>query len=581
VTVFDDAPVKITPDDLLIENKGASGTGDEVTSSLNFVTGADGLGSVIFNALDIDARSTVTAPLIPGDTSSLIKAQDAEGRDLTLGGQQLYLYLNSSSTVLTASVGTSSGGLVGYTVTLNGAGGTYTFNPEAAISNGTEVTSTNLSSVGGGNPTFKLLMNVGGTLQDVAMTTATGNTVNTDKDDIGVNQGQTFSAGEILRSDLVNGLTLHTATGGAPDTFSYDGTHNEVIRWKQQIQITGNSGENADFKVTAINAGPVIGPDDSTFYDPSFSGDAPVNLTLSNVRIYNANNQLVTDYAANGITITAGNDSSTIDPAIYIYGLKDDWHYEIVTDDGTKFDAIQVEALAGTDTFSLGFFTYGTDSAGAPIELSYNIVGTDSDGDSVNGTVDVTLYPDAVASSGNSAGTSGTDILLGTNNADIISGAGGDDTIAGNAGNDILTGGADNDVLIGGSGVDTFRWISATEGADTLKDIAIGNRYSGQGTLDPNADLLNLTDVFAGNPTVLATLQSLVNSDSSDVGQYIKFELSGPNLDGTKTATLKVDTDGILTGASDVTLATFTVAGSTTDGSALLSQLLTNDQIVV
>ena len=528
IDIVDDVPVQISPDDLLLENKGVIGTTDQFNSNLNFVTGADGVGSVKFNSLDI-AAGTAVVPLAPSAGTSSVVATDAAGHELMVGGAKLYLYLSADGTTLTASVGQTVGGTVGYTVTLNGTAGTYNFNPEAVISNGTEVTATNLTGVGAGNPTFKLLINVGGTVQDVAMTTSTGNTVNSDQDDIGISGGQTFTAGEVLRFDLVNGLTLHTATGGNPDTFSYDGTHNEVVRWKQQIQITGNAADNADFKVTAINAGT-----DGVFYDPNFAtnGDTRVALTAANVRIYNASNQLVNSstYVANGIAVTPNTDGYSIN----ITGLKDDWRYEIVTDDTHKFDAIQVEALTGTDAFSLGFFTYGADFAGAPIELNYNIVGADGDGDLVNGTVDVTIYPDAVASSGtNLTGTTDEDILLGTNDIDIMNGAGGDDILAGNAGNDTLTGGSGNDTLTGGAGADVFKWSlgdqglsSASPAIDHITDFDVSVNGATASLNPSTGDTLDLRDLLdvAENATALAP--------------YLKFELVGGKL------ALAVDHDG-------------------------------------
>ena len=89
--------------------------------------------------------------------------------------------------------------------------------------------------------------------------------------------------------------------------------------------------------------------------------------------------------------------------------------------------------------------------------------------------------------------------------------------------------------------------------------------------------MLNLADVFAGN-TTLATAVS--GDQAGTVGSYIFFELSPtPNPDGTKTATLFVDTTGG-EHADAVALATLTVPGSTATATALLEQLLQNNQII-
>jgi|GEM_PF-1699189 len=550
ITFEDDGPSVIAPDDLVLENKGILGTGDQFISDLNFISGTDGLGSVKFNSADIDAAVGTTA-LVPGSGTSLVVATDANGNELKVGGETLYLYLSADGTTLTASVGTTAGGAVGYTVTLNGAGGTYIFNPEAVVSNGTEVTATNLTGVGAGNVGFKLLIDVGGTQQDVAMTTKAGDSVNSDSDDIGISGGQTFENDEVIRFDLVNGLTYIpkvNGQGGSPESFDYDGTHNEVVRWKQQIVITGNATQHADIKITAINAGA-----DSTFYDPTFDGDEKLNLGLVNINIYNASNQLVDPLnPTNGITVTDMGDS------IDITGLKAGWYYEVVTDDANKFDAIQVEALPTTDTFSLGFFTYGTDSAGAAIELNYNIIGTDGDGDTVDGTVDVTLYPDALSSTGdNLTGTSGADILLGTDGNDTLSGVAGADILAGNAGNDTLTGGQGSDMLSGGSGADTFKWL-AGDATGSPADI-VTDFNTGQG------DVLDLQTLLVGETGAAANLDT-----------FLDFTLDSGNT------IITVDTNGVVAGgdAQTIVLQGVDLVTGAANDTAIIQTLLTGNNLV-
>jgi Ca2+-binding RTX toxin-like protein len=172
---------------------------------------------------------------------------------------------------------------------------------------------------------------------------------------------------------------------------------------------------------------------------------------------------------------------SELGDSIQINGLTDKMSYEIVTDAAHQFSAVQIDAAATTDTFSLSFFTYGTDSAGTSIDLDYNVVGTDGDGDATNGTIDVSLYPDATSSSGTSfAGTSGNDTFLGTQGVNTISGADGNDLLAGNADNDTINGGSGNDTIIGGSGndnlsggagSDTYVYETLVDGKDSISDF--------------------------------------------------------------------------------------------------------------
>ena len=572
INVDDDTPTGITPDAIFIENKGTVGLADQYSSNLNFDAGADGVGSVKFNSTDIDAGAPVVS-LVPGAGTSSVIAKDDAGNDLMVGGQKLYLYLSADGTTLTASTGTTAGGTVGFTLTLNGGGGLYTFNPEAVISNGTEVTATNLTGIGGGNPSFKLLLDVGGTTQDVAMTTRSTDSVNSDQDDIGISQGQTFSSPELIRFDLVNGLAK------TPDGqwFTYDGTRNEVVRWNQQIQITGNVNQRADLKVTAINAANNAG--DTTFYDAGFGGDTIIDLDESNIRIYNAAKQLIDPalYGSLGIIVDDYNGSS-----VSIFGLRDDWYYEVVTDDAHKFDAIQVEALPGTDTFSLGFFTYGTDFAGDPIELSYNIIGMDGDGDAVYGTVDVSIFPDAYSTTGsNLTGSAGDDVLLGTTGGDIIQGADGNDFIAGNSGHDFLFGGSGHDVLHGGSGNDTLvggvgdDTMTGGSGSDTFKfnPADIGNGVDEitdfhVAALGEDGDVLDFTGVLSG---------------TDPLGAYFKFDNVVHNLDGTVTADLGVDTNGLTDGSTFTHVASVTMTGvdAGADGTDILNAMITNNEIKI
>ena len=78
---------------------------------------------------------------------------------------------------------------------------------------------------------------------------------------------------------------------------------------------------------------------------------------------------------------------------------RDGFWYQIETDATDPFSAVQIDS-DGAGKFKLGFFTYGVDDPGDPIDMSYDIIGTDGDGDQVAGTIDAKLYPDAVTKAG-------------------------------------------------------------------------------------------------------------------------------------------------------------------------------------
>jgi hypothetical protein len=498
----DDGPSYISPDTLHLENKGVVGPTDQITAALNFVPGSDGVGNVVFNV------PGVVVGVVPPAQGLL--AEDSAGNDLKVGGQQLYLYYGGlDGTDTTILVAKTLAGVVGFTIDIDPVTGTYIYNQEAPISNGTEISATDLTGVGGGNPEFKLLINIGGTTQDVAMTTSKGNSVNSDNDDIGISQGQTFETGESLRFDLVNGLKVD---GGTVEGYSYDGTRNLTNRWKQLIQITGSKTENADFIVSAI-----VADGDNQFFGDT---EPRIDLSVANINIYDDKGSLIdpANWAGKGITVTDEGLS------IKITGLLDDYSYEIVTAPADKFSAIQVDAIAGTDNFSLGFFSYGENNAGSSIDLSYLVDGTDGDGDKTSSTIDVSLYPDATSSSGTSfAGTAANETFLGTQGADgAINGAGGNDVLAGNAGADTINGGDGNDKIIGGSGndilsgganSDIFVFETLVDGKDSISDFSILAPAAGGDVLDVSQVLNHSGNTWADGSGVAAAI----------TGEYLTF----------------------------------------------------------
>jgi len=287
------------------------------------------------------------------------------------------------------------------------------------------------------------------------MSTSTGNTANTNASEIGISSGNSFTLGEGTRFDFVNGLNAEKV--GSDWQFSYDGTHNDTKAWRQEIsKVVGT----ANITVTAI-----IADADNLFYSDNLD-ESKVVLSADDIKIYNAADQLLTpaQLAALGITIDDISDSHSVT----INGLLQGYTYEVTSD--TAFTAIQVDAAAGTDEFKLGFFSYGENSFGAPIDLSYQITGWDGDGDQANGTIDVSLYADGYTWTGTDAGEThsgdaGNNVLLATGGNDILYGLGGDDILDGNKGDDMLYGGSANDQLNGGAGHDH---LYGDEGNDFL-----------------------------------------------------------------------------------------------------------------
>ncbi len=502
VHIVDDNPVVIAPDSLHILDGGG---GEE---HLNFVAGADGLGTVEFNV------------------DSLIDqvATDTDGRELTLNGETLFLHYGADNTVLVAK---TAGGAIGFTIDIDPTTNTYSIDAHSFISNGTAVTPTSLQGPGGGNFAWDALTNVGGTSQDVLITTASSTTVNTSNNSFGVSSGQSMVDGEGLRLDFVNGLTV---TGNGPSkTYTYDGTHNLSSVYTQEIfQVVGTS---ANLTVTAILAD---GDYDFYAHPAGETGETIINLDPSDITVYNSSGVEVAS-GTSGLLITDAGDS------VLIEGLDTDWSFQINSD--SQFSAIQIDAAAETDPFKLGTFTYGEESLGDPVELSYAVTGTDGDGDTTDGFLHANIYPevdetgddghnillgtdgdddlDGYAGDDILAGGQGDDDLDGGDGSDELYGGSGDDTLVGGAGEDMLHGGSGNDELTGGADADTFK---ASVGNDTIMDYNQGD-----------GDLVDISELFDGvAPTDTDTLG--VSND----GGYAKLSIF--NQDGAERGSITFNT---------------------------------------
>jgi hypothetical protein len=143
ISFEDDGPVVIAPDALHIIDGG------EGSENLNFIPGVDGIGGVEFNADSLIGQAVT----------------DTEGHTLSLNGQTLFLHYGDDGADKTVLVAETADGDIGFTIDLDPSTNTYSIDTNPIISNGTEVTPTNLSGVGGGNVVWKALIDVGGTIR--------------------------------------------------------------------------------------------------------------------------------------------------------------------------------------------------------------------------------------------------------------------------------------------------------------------------------------------------------------------------------------------------------------------------------
>mgnify|MGYP003385673035 CR=1 FL=1 len=480
VNVVDDIPTMINPTTSHLKDVATS---PDVVQLLNFAAGADGVGSVKF---DTGLQGTA--------------AVDAGGNELTFNGTGDPLYVNFSADgtqlqFVTKNLdGTLNTSDVKFFINLNQDGQTYSVHSEGIINNGTAVTATDLSSVGGGNVVSKVISNLDGTTQDVVMTTAAGKTVNTNNSSIGIGTQNAITVGEAIRFDFTNGTV---AGNGGNATYTYDGTHNLTNAFTQQINKTTAGTTLATITVSAI-----LADADNIFYGDT-TGESLVGITT--VKVYSGTLAQVqagtaVDQTAN-VTIT-----HNVDGTVKIAGLQEGWIYQVQTN--SDFSAVNVAVDAGN--IKLGVFSYGLQSDGQPIELDYGIIGTDGDGDFVTGSLGVNLYADGSTLEGNDSANT----LTGTDKAEFLLGRGGDDILSGGGGDDLLIGGYGNDIMDGGAGKDTFVFsLAANSGNDTINNFEAGT------------DKLSFIDILDTDGSGSFSLNDVIN-DVSDSGGDITVSLT-------------------------------------------------------
>jgi hypothetical protein len=482
VSIGDDAPRAFlaTPGQL-IDQEPYTRT---LTSSLNFSasSGADGADEVWFSGYANGGS-----------------AADAHGNSLSFNGESLSWFI-ASPNVLEAK---TAGGDVGIRVVVDAASDTYTLTTYGVITNGTQLSTVNLNGVGGGNPALKALMNIGGSSGDVIMSTKASDSINTNANEIGISEGNSFTAGELIRYDFVNGAQV--VGNGKNASIAYDGSHNFVTEFRQKISVAGGT---VNLTISAI-----LADADNIFYGDG-TGESVLALNVGNIRVFDVSGANVTSQ----VTLVDNGDSVTIQ------GMVEGWTFAVAS--ATPFSALQVEAAGDTSDFKLGFFSLVQTVPGLPIDLAFNLTGSDADGDTATGSLTASLYPASRSIEGDGSdnalsGTPGTDYIFGFDGNDTLAGGAGNDVLIGGAGNDVLTGGAGNDALFGGLGADVFRWSLGDQGtaASPATDVVKDFRFA-------EGDALDLRDILGSN--------------AENVEQYLQVSEVGANTE------LRVSTDGPL-----------------------------------
>jgi hypothetical protein len=368
------------------------------------VAGASSDSSLPLPRLDVDGNidDNVGSDL-PGTIAfvGIANGQQATGIidgaavNLTSGGKLIKLYLSDSDKVLEGWVDGAPGvGTKVFTITLHPDGSlatsndTYTVSIQKPIDNGAGVVFTNLTGTGpAGNVSFKIVDSGAGlellfTPGDRdSNTDATGGTVNSDVDDIGISDQWIDPSPDVLRIDYGNFSIVS-------NQFQID-SHTTVNGGRfQLVQVGGPPGNTVTVKVKAFDAN-----DDENMINDTAD-------TINHVRIYDSNGTtLLADR-----TLAEGDGSEggfTFDfqgtSGVSITNLTQGKF--VVVDTATGFNRIEIDNVTASaqanDQFSVGGLAVETTNFGDPIKLNYNVGLTDADGDRAVplGIIDITVVP--------------------------------------------------------------------------------------------------------------------------------------------------------------------------------------------
>ena len=418
LSISDDIPVNFTPvsltdetntaptQDDVLANDGAASATRLLNDSDNNGTGENFMGADGFGALEFTGGT---------DGDLLTNGVDP----ITTGGDNIYLAGYGTNT-LTAFI--ESGATAGYqadedtavafTVSLdtgtgNGDDATYTIDFDVALDNGAGVSFENFDDADAGNQNYVGIGADNTNLSVDLLLSSSGaggadETVNTDSNSIGV-QNNSVDNGQTVRIDFVSDL----ASGGAgPTGFDFTGHIGTQGFLGTIAQVQGSQPQTVAFKVFALDttftqAGAPDRSPGNGFSDAStvtiteatvigyLGGEStPVTVDISAVAVG------VVTPVAYGITVMKNADGS-----VTFSGVQEGDQYGVGT--GSNFNAIAVQSQpVGTngstqDSFDLGVFSLESIETGDPIDLSFDVLATDEDGDTSTGTIDVTLVPPA------------------------------------------------------------------------------------------------------------------------------------------------------------------------------------------
>jgi len=395
VNVVDDAPIAISPDNSIVENTGNAVVTEELDYFSNI--GADQDGTVTFTGINGGAAETNGDQLFASDGTTPV---------LTAGGDEIYLFgfgteqlVASTDPLFDINVHdpNSPDASVAFQMTLNPDGTTqandqYEIEFFQQLDDGSSIDFTGLGFTEAGNPRFQTTNgpdNDLGQSQDLLFSGFDPNgdpeSVNTDSSDVSIgNQGAGIDDSEGARIDFV----LNADVIGS-DIYNHDG-HYTVNGFSFDIGQIANGGvTEAVIRIYDDLSGDVSGtPDD---HSDALANSGTLD-TISEVRV-------------NGVTLDLGGTPdgdghfiSFVSGELVVNGLVLGDTVQVFSTDG--YNRIEIENLDDNsggnnqDGFAIRNFGLDVVSEGSEIDMVFDVAIQDGDGDTADGQIDLTIYPE-------------------------------------------------------------------------------------------------------------------------------------------------------------------------------------------
>ncbi|MEN8713924.1 MAG: DUF5801 repeats-in-toxin domain-containing protein, partial [Verrucomicrobiales bacterium] len=397
--------VTLTRTDTIVDDDGDAATASAVLGiGTSLVFADDGPSIIIPEATSLSnaAGESVTAgldSLIPNiddnvgadqtGTVRFTNVTDGQETEYYSGGEVIRLYLNDDNTVLSGRIDGETGDEI-FTVTLQPdgdimtSGDSYQVELWAQVDNGAGIEFSDLTGTGpAGNPPWKVVES-GTDGQDILFTPINETSVNSNSDDVGVGskhilytQGLRIDFGDLT---VLNKAGTPADPGDNPADYQFE-DHNTVSDFSFTIDQVVKTGDSAEIELRAYSAN-----------DDQDMGNDPL-LNITQIDVYDDSGNLIAEATDTG-TIGGIEFDFTGDTAS-VQGLLQGYQVVTNTEDGySRLEVMNVGSDKTDGKFSISNLETRVIISGEDIDMSYDILLLDADGDTTDASLSFTLDAD-------------------------------------------------------------------------------------------------------------------------------------------------------------------------------------------